>query len=240
MNWNFQSWKNRGVLTVFAAVIAAGVIIWLLVSPRGTVPQGFTALNASMAQTIEGTKPVLPAEKPPSSSSSTLTSGKAEAKEEAGAWSKQAGAEEFAAGAAGSGQEQAPASARKEEAADDQPAQANQRQPAAGGNGSAPGPQESGKAGGRAAVPVPETSTGGGAKAPAADKKIPAGPLVDINTANLQQLMELPGIGESKGKAILAYRERHGKFKRAEQLLDIKGIGEKMLAKMKPYLQISP
>ncbi|SEF47914.1 helix-hairpin-helix domain-containing protein [Paenibacillus sp. UNC499MF] len=235
LNWNFQSWKSRGVLAVFAGVIAAGVTIWLLVSPRGTVPQGFTALNASMAQTIEGTKPVSSAEKPSSSSPSLKT----EAKEEAGVGSKQAVAEE-SAGANGSGREQAPAAAGKEAGADDKPAQADQRQPAGGGTGSVRGAQESGKPGSGASAPVPETGTGGGTKASAADKKIPSGPLVDINTANLQQLMELPGIGESKGKAILAYREQHGKFKRAEQLLDIKGIGEKMLAKMKPYLQISP
>ncbi|QAV21780.1 comEA protein [Paenibacillus chitinolyticus] len=234
LNWNFQSWKSGGVLAGIAAVIAAGLGIWLLVGPRGTVPQGFTALNASMEQTIEATKPARPSEKPLSSPV------KAEAKEEAGAGSKQAGAEESAAGAAGGGPEQAPASARKEAAADDKPAQGDKRQPVGGGNGPAPGLQESGKLGSGAAVPVPETSTGGGPKGSTVDKKIPAGPKIDINTANLQQLMELPGIGESKGKAILAYREQHGKFKRVEQLLDIKGIGEKMLAKMKPYLQINP
>ncbi|MBV6712577.1 ComEA family DNA-binding protein [Paenibacillus chitinolyticus] len=216
LNWNFQSWKSRGVLAGSAAVIAAGLGIWLLVSQRGTVPQGFTALNASMAQTIEGTKPVSPSEKPSSPSSSAKT----EAKEEAGAGSKQAGAEDSAAGATGGGPEQAPVSARKGAAADDNPAQADQQRNVAGGNEAVPGKKESGGA--------------------AADKKIPPGPKIDINTANLQQLMELPGIGESKGKAILAYREQHGKLKRAEQLLDIKGIGEKMLAKMKPYLQINP
>ncbi|EGL16166.1 MULTISPECIES: helix-hairpin-helix domain-containing protein [unclassified Paenibacillus] len=216
LNWNFQSWKSRGVLAGSAAVIAAGLGVWLLVSPRGTVPQGFTALNASMAQTIEGTKPVSPSEKPSSPSSSAKT----EAKEEVGAGSKQAGAEDSAAGATGGGSEQAPASSRKGAAADDNPAQADQQRNVAGGNEAVPGKKESG--------------------GPAADKKIPPGPKIDINTANLQQLMELPGIGESKGKAILAYREQHGKFKRAEQLLDIKGIGEKMLAKMKPYLQINP
>jgi len=232
LNWNFQSWKSRGVLAGIAVVIAAGLGIWLLVSSRGTVPQGFTALNAAMEQTIEATKPARPSEKPSSSA-------KTEAKEEGGAGNKQAEAEESVAGAAG-GPEQAPASVRKEAAADDKSAQGDQRQPVGGGNGPAPGLQESGKLGSGAAVPVPETSTGGGTKGSTADKKIPAGPKIDINTANLQQLMELPGIGESKGKAILAYREQHGKFRRVEQLLDIKGIGEKMLAKMKPYLQINP
>ncbi|MEY9091703.1 ComEA family DNA-binding protein [Paenibacillus sp. RC84] len=220
LNWNFQSWKSRGVLAGSAAVFAAGLGIWLLVSPRGTVPQGFTALNASMAQTIEGTKPVSPSEKPSSPSPSSSAKAEAKAKEEAGAGSKQAGAEDSAAGATGGGPEQAPASARKGVAADDNPPQSDRQRNVAGGNEAVPGKKESGGA--------------------AADKKIPPGPKVDINTANLQQLMELPGIGESKGKAILAYREQHGKFKRAEQLLDIKGIGEKMLAKMKPYLQINP
>ncbi|MEC0245378.1 helix-hairpin-helix domain-containing protein [Paenibacillus chitinolyticus] len=235
LNWNFQSWKSRGVLAGSAAVIAAGLGIWLLVGPRGTVPQGFTALNASMAQTIEGTKPVSPSEK--SSSPSSSPPAKAEAKGEAGAGSKQAGAEDSEAGAAGGGPEQVPVSTGKEAAADDKPAQGDRQRTVGGGSGPAAGLQEPGSG---AAIPFPETSTGGGPKRSAGDKKIPSGPKIDINTANLQQLMELPGIGESKGKAILAYRERHGKFKRAEQLLDIKGIGEKMLAKMKPYLQINP
>ncbi|MVO99489.1 hypothetical protein EDM21_08100 [Paenibacillus sp. N10] len=61
-------------------------------------------------------------------------------------------------------------------------------------------------------------------------------PKVDINYGGLEELMKLPGVGPSKAKAIIAYREQHGKFKRMDQLLQVKGIGDKMLAKMKPYI----
>jgi competence protein ComEA len=62
---------------------------------------------------------------------------------------------------------------------------------------------------------------------------------VELNSANLEQLDALPGIGESKAKAILAYRQESGGFKRVEELAEIKGIGEKMLAKLKPLVYVA-
>jgi competence protein ComEA len=61
----------------------------------------------------------------------------------------------------------------------------------------------------------------------------------DINTATLEQLDTLPGIGESKAKAILAYRTEIGQFRRVEDLLEVKGIGEKVLEKLRPHLYIA-
>jgi competence protein ComEA len=61
---------------------------------------------------------------------------------------------------------------------------------------------------------------------------------IDLNTATLEQLDGLPGIGESKAKAILAYRQEKGSFTAIEQLLEVKGIGEKMLAALKPMIFI--
>lgn len=56
-----------------------------------------------------------------------------------------------------------------------------------------------------------------------------AGP-VDINTADAATIAkELPGIGLSKAQAIVAYREKNGSFKNAEDLRKIKGIGAKTL-----------
>lgn len=59
---------------------------------------------------------------------------------------------------------------------------------------------------------------------------------IDINTATEEELTSLPGIGPAKAKAILAYREQRGRFKKPEDLLEVKGIGPKMLAKMKDKL----
>ncbi|MFE5319979.1 ComEA family DNA-binding protein [Paenibacillus sp. NPDC056579] len=67
------------------------------------------------------------------------------------------------------------------------------------------------------------------------------GKKMNLNTATLQQLDEIPGIGESKAKAIVAHREKlGGKFQSVEQLMDVKGIGEKLLEKMRPYLTLEP
>jgi competence protein ComEA len=63
---------------------------------------------------------------------------------------------------------------------------------------------------------------------------------IDLNTATLEQLDALPGIGVSKAKAILAYRQEKGSFTKIEQLLEIKGIGEKMLAALKSSIYIGP
>jgi competence protein ComEA len=61
---------------------------------------------------------------------------------------------------------------------------------------------------------------------------------VAVNTATAEELMQVPGIGPAKAKAIIAYREEHGPFQRVEDLLRINGIGEKTLEKLKPYLLV--
>ena len=58
-----------------------------------------------------------------------------------------------------------------------------------------------------------------------------AGP-VNINTANAQSLSKnLTGVGQKKAEAIIAYREKHGKFKTTADLTKVKGIGNKLLQK---------
>jgi competence protein ComEA len=59
---------------------------------------------------------------------------------------------------------------------------------------------------------------------------------ISINRAGLAELQEIPGIGEKKAQAILDYRNTHGAFASIEELTQVKGIGDKMLEKMKPYI----
>lgn len=62
--------------------------------------------------------------------------------------------------------------------------------------------------------------------------------LIHINSAGLSELQEIPGIGEKKAQAILDYRNQYGAFQSINDLTKIKGIGSKMLEKMKPYIEL--
>ena len=55
---------------------------------------------------------------------------------------------------------------------------------------------------------------------------------LNINTANAEQLVALPGIGTKKAQAIVDYRKANGKFASIEDLSQVKGIGKKMLTKI--------
>lgn len=65
----------------------------------------------------------------------------------------------------------------------------------------------------------------------AANATSPSAVKVNINTADLQQLQQLNGIGAKKAQAILEYRQQNGKFKNLDDLKNVKGIGPKMLEK---------
>lgn len=62
--------------------------------------------------------------------------------------------------------------------------------------------------------------------------------LISLNTATEEELATLPGIGEAKAKIIIAYREKCGKFKKKEELKNIKGIGEKIYEKLESYITV--
>jgi competence protein ComEA len=64
--------------------------------------------------------------------------------------------------------------------------------------------------------------------------------LLDLNQATQAQLETLPGIGPAKAQAIITYREQHNGFQSIEQLLKVKGIGPKMLARLSALVQVSP
>lgn len=61
------------------------------------------------------------------------------------------------------------------------------------------------------------------------------GETINLNTAGLYDLQRLPGIGEKRAQAILDWREEHGPFQSVEELVQVPGIGEGILAGLAEY-----
>jgi competence protein ComEA len=61
---------------------------------------------------------------------------------------------------------------------------------------------------------------------------------INLNTATAEQLQSLPGIGPAAAKNILEYRNKAGKFNRIEEIINVKGIGEKKFLKIKDRLTV--
>ena len=59
---------------------------------------------------------------------------------------------------------------------------------------------------------------------------------ININDASKTELISLPGIGNKLSDKIINHRNRHGKFNRLDELMDIKGIGKKTVEKIRPYV----
>lgn len=77
-------------------------------------------------------------------------------------------------------------------------------------------------------APPAAVAAGGGGGAGAASDGI-----VDLNTATLEQLDALPGVGPSTAQAIVDYRQEKGRFRSVEELLEVRGIGEAKLAALR-------
>jgi competence protein ComEA len=65
-------------------------------------------------------------------------------------------------------------------------------------------------------------------------------PTINLNTATIDQLETLPGIGQKTAERIIEYRTKSGGFKRIEDLMNVKGIGEKSFLKLKPLVSVPP
>jgi competence protein ComEA len=77
-------------------------------------------------------------------------------------------------------------------------------------------------------------------KAPAKAKAAASPAPINLNTATVQQLEALPGVGTRTAQLIVEHRQKNGGFKKVEELMNIKGIGEKSFLKLKPMVTVTP
>jgi competence protein ComEA len=77
------------------------------------------------------------------------------------------------------------------------------------------------------------------AKAPANTEAARSAQVVNLNTATVAQLETLPGVGAKTAARIVEYRQKNGGFKKIEDLMNVRGIGEKAFLKLKPQLTVS-
>ncbi|MCL6642221.1 MAG: helix-hairpin-helix domain-containing protein [Candidatus Bipolaricaulota bacterium] len=63
---------------------------------------------------------------------------------------------------------------------------------------------------------------------------------LDLNSATLDELIDLPGIGPVLAQRIIEYRDKHGGFKTIEELLEIRGIGPKRFEQLKGRVRLGP
>ena len=74
----------------------------------------------------------------------------------------------------------------------------------------------------------------------AAQKKMPPAHPLRLNVANVKKLQQVPGIGSKTAQAIVDFRYKSGPFRRVEDLLAIKGIGQRKLVPMRRDLKVTP
>jgi len=68
--------------------------------------------------------------------------------------------------------------------------------------------------------------------------RVSASAPINLNTATAAQLDALPGVGPSTAQRIVEYRQKNGGFKRVEELMNIRGVGEKSFLKIKPLVMV--
>ena len=88
-----------------------------------------------------------------------------------------------------------------------------------------------------ALAPAIGFAQGGPAKAKAAPAVTTP---INLNTATATDLEALPGVGAATARLIIEHRDKNGGFKKVEELMNIKGIGEKSFLKLKPMVTVAP
>ena len=61
---------------------------------------------------------------------------------------------------------------------------------------------------------------------------------VELNTATAAELRTLPGVGVRTAERIIEYREEHGGFERVEDIMNVRGIGEKTFLRLRPLIRV--
>jgi competence protein ComEA len=72
-----------------------------------------------------------------------------------------------------------------------------------------------------------------------AGAKPPVTGTININTASATELEALPGIGAKTAARIVEYRQKNGPFKKIEELMNVRGVGEKNFLKLKPQITVA-
>ena len=83
--------------------------------------------------------------------------------------------------------------------------------------------------------PAGASATQGAAKAEGKPSTV-----INVNTATVAELEALPGIGASTAARIVEYRQKNGPFKKIEDLMNVRGVGEKSFLKLRSLLTVSP
>ena len=73
----------------------------------------------------------------------------------------------------------------------------------------------------------------------AAEAADSTGKKININQASSSQLTNLPRVGSKLADRIVDYRKAHGQFGQPEELMEVKGVGEKLFKELKPYIAVS-
>jgi len=87
------------------------------------------------------------------------------------------------------------------------------------------------------AAPSPSSASAQTARS-ASTKAVTTG-IVNINTASATDLEGLPGIGAKTAARIVEYRQKNGPFKKVEELMNVRGVGEKNFLKLKPQITVA-
>lgn len=223
--------KEYVLTSVVSVVIGAGLMLLAVGGSKPAGIEGWVPLNAEVASALQAEKASAGAGG--GAASSVAKAGGAGKADQSGAMQ---GMETAGGGVAAGGADGATATGA---AASSGAGAASEKagEPTAGnpatGNATASNPNPGEQAAGAAAA-----STVGSTASFAAPQQQVDTSLISINQAGLTELQDIPGIGEKKAQAIIDYRTAHGPFAALSDLTKVKGIGDKMLEKMKPYIRL--